>query len=107
LADGVDCVSHLGPSGCGKSAISAKLAKESGFPFVKVLSPENLVNNSESGKCYKIIQVMNRKSNNFSFMIQFNSLTCQTFEDAYKSKLSLIIVDDIERLLDYAQIGPR
>jgi vesicle-fusing ATPase len=75
-----------GPTGSGKSAISAKLAMESAFPFVKVLSPENLVTNSESGKCYKIIQ---------------------TFEDAYKSKLSLIIVDDIERLLDYAQIGPR
>ncbi|KAJ8319895.1 hypothetical protein KUTeg_001482 [Tegillarca granosa] len=29
------------------------------------------------------------------------------FDDAYKSPLSCIIVDDIERLLDYVPIGPR
>ncbi|XWS18393.1 hypothetical protein CRYUN_Cryun32bG0039700 [Craigia yunnanensis] len=29
------------------------------------------------------------------------------FEDAYKSPLSIIILDDIERLLDYVAIGPR
>jgi vesicle-fusing ATPase len=29
------------------------------------------------------------------------------FEDAYKSPLSLIILDNIERLLDYVRIGPR
>ena len=31
----------------------------------------------------------------------------QVFDDAYKSKLSLIILDDIERLLEYVSIGPR
>jgi vesicle-fusing ATPase len=46
-----------GPAGCGKSAISAKVAMDSNFPFVKILSPENLVSNSESGKCYKITKV--------------------------------------------------
>jgi vesicle-fusing ATPase len=29
------------------------------------------------------------------------------FEDAYKSSLSLIILDDIERLIEYIDIGPR
>ena len=29
------------------------------------------------------------------------------FEDAYRSPLSCIVVDDIERLLDYVRIGPR
>lgn len=29
------------------------------------------------------------------------------FEDAYKSPLSIIILDDIERLLEYVAIGPR
>merc|ERR1719334_2826894 len=29
------------------------------------------------------------------------------FDDAYKSQLSCVILDDIERLLDYVQIGPR
>ena len=31
----------------------------------------------------------------------------KVFEDAYKSPLSLIVLDDIERLLDYVAIGPR
>lgn len=32
---------------------------------------------------------------------------CQVFDDAYKSQLSCVVVDDIERLLDYVPIGPR
>ena len=35
-----------------------------------------------------------------SFRIQF-------FDDAYRSELSCIVVDNIERLLDYGAIGPR
>ncbi|RRT78260.1 hypothetical protein B296_00008986 [Ensete ventricosum] len=31
----------------------------------------------------------------------------KVFEDAYKSQLSIIILDDIERLLEYVAIGPR
>ena len=31
----------------------------------------------------------------------------QVFDDAYKSQLSCVVVDDIERLLDYVPIGPR
>jgi len=31
----------------------------------------------------------------------------QVFDDAYKSSLSCILVDNIERLLDYGPIGPR
>jgi hypothetical protein len=31
----------------------------------------------------------------------------QVFDDAYKSPLSCIIIDNIERLLDYSPIGPR
>lgn len=34
-------------------------------------------------------------------------LCFQVFEDAYKSQLSCVVVDDIERLLDYVPIGPR
>ena len=29
------------------------------------------------------------------------------FEDAYKSPLSLIVLDDIERLIEFIHIGPR
>lgn len=33
--------------------------------------------------------------------------TLQVFDDAYRSQLSCILVDNIERLLDYGPIGPR
>lgn len=36
-----------GPVGSGKSALAASAAKESGFPFVKVITPETLAGMSE------------------------------------------------------------
>eukprot|EP01102_Stenamoeba_stenopodia_P014537 TRINITY_DN4836_c0_g1_i1.p1 TRINITY_DN4836_c0_g1~~TRINITY_DN4836_c0_g1_i1.p1 ORF type:complete len:740 (-),score=208.35 TRINITY_DN4836_c0_g1_i1:138-2357(-) len=75
-----------GAVGSGKTALAATLAVESDFPFAKIISPEELVNYSEAGKCTKIAKV---------------------FQDAYKSPLSVIVLDDIERLLDYVPIGPR
>jgi vesicle-fusing ATPase len=62
------------------------LALESDFPFVKLISPENFVGMSEGIKIQQIVK---------------------TFEDAYKSNLSLIILDDIERLIEFIHIGPR
>ncbi|XP_067931264.1 vesicle-fusing ATPase-like [Watersipora subatra] len=75
-----------GPPQSGKTALAAKIAHDSDIPFVRVCTPEKMVGFTESAKCHAIKQV---------------------FEDAYKSPLSLVIVDDIERLLDYAPIGPR
>ncbi|KAI8030453.1 Vesicle-fusing ATPase [Camellia lanceoleosa] len=44
-------------------------------------------------------------------MSRYESSKCaqivKVFEDAYKSPLSIIILDDIERLLEYVVIGPR
>lgn len=39
-----------GERGCGKTALAAKLALESEFPFVKMISPENFVGVSVQGK---------------------------------------------------------
>ncbi|KAL4457630.1 hypothetical protein ABPG75_012495 [Micractinium tetrahymenae] len=75
-----------GPAGTGKTALAATLAIESGFPFVKVVSAEAMVGYSEQAKCSQIAKV---------------------FDDAYKSPLSVIVLDDIERLLEYVAIGPR
>lgn len=75
-----------GTVGSGKTALAAKIATESGYPYVKMISPEMLVGYSETGKCSKITKV---------------------FEDSYRSPISCIVVDDIERLLDYVRIGPR
>ncbi|XP_069674509.1 vesicle-fusing ATPase 1 [Periplaneta americana] len=75
-----------GPPNSGKTALAAQLAKNSDFPFVKVCSPEEMVGYTESAKCLHIRKV---------------------FDDAYRSQLSCILVDNIERLLDYGPIGPR
>ena len=75
-----------GTAGCGKSALAATLALEAGFPFVKFISAENLVGFGEASKA---------------------SAIAKAFDDAYKSKLSIVVLDDIERLLEYVAIGPR
>jgi len=75
-----------GPRGCGKTAIAIQLALKADFPFVKLISPDSMVGNAEQSKCLKINQV---------------------FEDAYKSDASVVIIDDLERLLGYVEMGPR
>ncbi|XP_071941895.1 vesicle-fusing ATPase-like [Antedon mediterranea] len=70
----------------GKTALAATLGIKSEFPFVKICSPEDMIGFSESAKCHAIKKI---------------------FEDAYKSQLSCVVIDDIERLLDYVPIGPR
>ena len=51
-----------------------------------MISPEQFVGYSDMKKCNDITKI---------------------FEDAYKSPLSLIILDSIERLLEYVAVGPR
>ncbi|CAG9560635.1 unnamed protein product [Danaus chrysippus] len=85
-ASGLVSVLLEGPPNSGKTALAAQLAKMSDFPFVKVCSPEDMVGFTETAKCLQI-----RKY----------------FDDAYRSSLSCILVDNIERLLDYGPIGPR
>jgi len=47
----------IGEPGCGKTALAAKLAKDSGFPYVKLITPEDMVGRGESVKCAKIHKV--------------------------------------------------
>ncbi|EPZ35768.1 ATPase, AAA-type domain-containing protein [Rozella allomycis CSF55] len=75
-----------GPPGSGKTSLAAKMALNSRFPFIKLVSPENMVGMSEMQKMSAITKI---------------------FMDSYKSSLSVIVVDGIERLLDFAPIGPR
>ncbi|CAI0468683.1 unnamed protein product [Linum tenue] len=75
-----------GSSGSGKTALAATVGIDSDFPYVKIVSAETMTGLHESTKCAHIVKV---------------------FEDAYKSPLSIIILDDIERLLEYVAIGPR
>jgi len=66
--------------------LACKLAKDSGVPFIKIVSSDMLVGRTEHGKVNKIAEF---------------------FTDAYKSKVSLIILDEIERLIEYVMIGSR
>ena len=75
-----------GVSGSGKSAIAASIARASALPFIKRISGESLLNFHEEGKAAAVQKV---------------------FNDAYKSPASLIIIDDIERVIEYVAVGPR
>ena len=67
-----------GPSGAGKTALAATIAMASDFPFIKLISTENMIGFSEAQK----ITYLNK-----------------VFSDSYKSPLSVIVVDGIERVL--------
>ncbi|KAL9713092.1 transport between ER and Golgi ATPase protein [Leucoagaricus gongylophorus] len=75
-----------GPSGSGKTALAASIAQASEFPFIKLISPDNMVGYSEPQKVQAITKV---------------------FTDSYKSPLSVVVVDNIERLIDWTPMGAR
>jgi vesicle-fusing ATPase len=75
-----------GPRGAGKSALAADLALNGGFPFVKRITGESLVGLHEEGRA---------------------SVVQKAFRDAYKSPSALVILDDIERIMEYVPVGQR
>jgi len=94
---------HLtGPPGAGKTALAATIAMSSDFPFIKLISPEAMVGFDEGQKIHFLNKV---------------------FTDSYKSRMSVVVVDNIERIvgmskncylysslmrsLDWSPIGPR
>ncbi|KAF8307621.1 AAA-domain-containing protein [Clavulina sp. PMI_390] len=75
-----------GPPGSGKTALAATIAQASDFPFIKLISPDSMVGFSESQKVTTINKV---------------------FNDSYKSRMSVIVIDNLERLVEWVPIGPR
>lgn len=67
-----------GPPGSGKTAMAVSIAQASRFPFIKLITPESMVGMNELQK----VAAINK-----------------AFVDSYKSPLSIIVVDNIERLL--------
>ncbi|KAG0645302.1 Vesicular-fusion sec18 [Hyphodiscus hymeniophilus] len=62
------------------------ISKDSNFPFIKLVSAENMVGFSEMAK----IQYLNK-----------------VFSDAYKSPQNIVVIDNIERIIEWVPIGPR
>ncbi|CAP92065.1 Vesicular-fusion protein [Penicillium chrysogenum] len=75
-----------GPPSSGKTALAARIAIDSGFPFIKLISPEDMVGFSEPAKIAHISRI---------------------FDSAYKSTTSIVVIDNIERIIDWVPIGPR
>ncbi|KAI1328120.1 AAA-domain-containing protein [Xylariaceae sp. FL0255] len=74
-----------GPVGSGKTALAAQIGLKSEFPFVKIIRSID-VGTNESAK----IEYIRR-----------------AFSDAYKSQFSILILDNIEKIIDWNPIGPR
>jgi vesicle-fusing ATPase len=62
------------------------MAMDSEFPFIKLISPQDMIGFSEMQKVQQMDKV---------------------FRDADKSPFSCIVIDEVELLLDYVSIGPR
>jgi len=75
-----------GPPMTGKTAIAASIAMESEFSFIQVITADQLVGYTESAKCDFIFNV---------------------FKNAHRCPSSILIFDDIERIIEYSPIGPR
>ncbi|KAL9043695.1 MAG: hypothetical protein Q9214_003124, partial [Letrouitia sp. 1 TL-2023] len=75
-----------GPPGSGKTALAAKIALDSEYPLIKLCSPDDMVGFNESMK----IEHMRR-----------------IFDNAYKSPLGVVLLDNIERIVEWVPIGPR
>ncbi|AOC55223.1 AAA+ ATPase predicted domain [Lymphocystis disease virus 3] len=75
-----------GRSGCGKTALATTVAKESQFSYVKICSSDKTAGYSEIDK---------------------RVILKETFANASKFDSACIILDDVERWLDYVPVGPR
>lgn len=75
-----------GPSGSGKTALAAKIAIDSGYPFIKLVSNKDTLEMSE---------------------LQKISYLSRIFMDAHKSPASAVVIDDIEEYCEWTPVGPR
>ncbi|KAK4184720.1 putative vesicular-fusion protein SEC18 [Podospora australis] len=76
-----------GPQSSGKTALAAYIAMKSDFPFIKLITPASVVG--------------------FRDEVAKKDYIHKIFTDAYKSPLSLLIIDDIERMIEWVPVGPR
>ena len=76
-----------GIHGTGKTSLAAQIALQTtSIPYIKIISPDQFVGQSESQKCHQIEKIFNY---------------------SYRSDLALIIIDNLERILEYVPSGSR
>ncbi|KAK4133119.1 AAA-domain-containing protein [Trichocladium antarcticum] len=76
-----------GPPASGKTALAAHIAMKSGYPFIKIITPASMVG--------------------FRDEVAKKDHLHKIFTDAYKSPLSMLIIDNIERIIEWNPVGPR
>lgn len=105
-----------GPPGCGKTALAAHLALRSSWPFVKLVSPDKYVGMSEGAKVRGARRWARSCGERRAAASPLQPLPpsraqvaaiARVFDDALKSPLSCVLLDDLERLLEWVRIGPR
>lgn len=75
-----------GKLGVGKTAFASKLALDLKYPYAKLLASYHLLGMGEQEKVARIAEI---------------------FEEAFKSPQSVLVIDDIERIIEYTAVGPR
>lgn len=75
-----------GANGTGKTSLAVRMARQSGFPFIKIISPRHLVGLPEYDKVNYIKE---------------------SFMNAYKSEEACVILDDLEGLIEFVELGSR
>lgn len=75
-----------GPPGAGKTALAAQLALDSEAPFIKMITASSMVGYSDLQKVGALDKV---------------------FRDSDKSRMSVLVIDGIELLVDWSPLGPR
>ncbi|KAK0626361.1 putative NsfA protein [Immersiella caudata] len=76
-----------GPAASGKTALAAHIAMRSEYPFIKIITPASIVG--------------------FRDDVAKKDFLHKVFTDAYKSPLSLLILDDLERMIEWNPVGLR
>lgn len=74
----------FGPCGCGKTTLAAFIPENVSFQYVEMVSSNSLIELSKEQKVEKLVQV---------------------FEDAKKFQSSFILLDNLERLVEYNPLG--
>lgn len=75
-----------GPRGAGKTSLAVEIARNANFPFIKLISADDMLEMGEQAKVGYIRKV---------------------FSDAYKSPMSCVIIDGLEQIVEWTPVGPR